>query len=173
MRYRRAYEKPWGGSRLRYTFLVYINVATYWQFINCGLIPVYLFIDGNHLDLAVPYFSVSCLHVIFWLDAASVWWSDASSLAERSIRWQWRFLFFLFNWSDFVQVSALSTPYKSAWKLVYGAIHVRKMTFYTCWFLVHDILVTCINNVSQFNCYLLEALDLQMMTNWEKWEDWK
>ena len=150
----------------------YINVATYWQFIESGLMPVYLFIDGKHRSCcAILFYFLSACY--FWLDAAGVWWFDASSLAERSIRWQWRFLFFLFNWSDFVQVSALSTPYKSAWKLVYGAIHVRKMTFYTCWLLVHDILVTCINNVSQFSCYLLEALDLQMTTNWEKRKDWK
>jgi hypothetical protein len=59
MRYRRAYEQPWGGSRLRYKH------ATYCQFIKSGLVPVYLFIYGNPFDFVVPFFSVSCLHVIF------------------------------------------------------------------------------------------------------------
>jgi len=75
----------------------YINVATYWQFIEYGLMPVYLvylFIDGKHRSCcAILFCFLSTCY--FWLDAASAWWFDASSLAERSICWQWRFLFFL------------------------------------------------------------------------------
>ena len=124
----------------------YINVATYWQFIESGLMPVYLFIDGKHRSCcAILFCFLSACY--FWLDAEClVIWCKLISWEVNSLTMEISLLFFI--WSDFLQDSMSSTPYESAWTLVYGAIPVRKMTFYTCWFLVHDILVTCINNVS-------------------------
>jgi hypothetical protein len=145
MRYRRAYEKPWGGSRLRYTFLVYINVATYWQFIKSGLIPVYLLCHTFLFPVCVLFLAKHSECLVIWCKLIS--WEVNSLTLEISL---------LFNWSDFVQVSVLSTPYESAWKLVYGCHScAQNDILHMLTPIVHDILVTCINNVSQFSCYLL------------------
>ena len=99
MRYRRAYEQPWGGSRLRCEFLM-LKYAIYWQFVllcSDAVMPVSL--CRNFWLCHSALFPVC---VLFWLDLVTFCWCDASWLAERSICWRCSLLFFLFRWFDFM-----------------------------------------------------------------------
>ena len=75
MRYRRAYEQPWGGSRLRCEFLM-LKYAIYWQFVLlCSDAVMHVSLCRNFWLCHTALFPVC---VLFWLDLVTFCWCDAS-----------------------------------------------------------------------------------------------